>query len=67
MKHRWGVLYFVLAVILLFSLFTVPQIARRVLDDTKGKIVTVEMQYIIIRLQSVEYLMQKHAVCLGYS
>mgnify|MGYP000242351987 CR=1 FL=1 len=44
MKHRWGVLYFVLAVILLFSLFTVPQIARRVLDDTKGKIVTVEMQ-----------------------
>ena len=44
MKHRWGVLYFVLAVILLFSLFAVPQIARRVLNDTKGKIVTVEMQ-----------------------
>ena len=38
---KWYLLYLVLAVLLLFSLFAVPKIAMSVMSETKGQIVTV--------------------------
>jgi hypothetical protein len=39
--NRWTLLFVVLAVLLLFSLFAVPKIAMDAMNETKGKIVTV--------------------------
>lgn len=44
MKNKWNILYIVLAVIILFSLFAVPKIAEAILNDTKGQIITVEAE-----------------------
>lgn len=41
-KTRWNFLYVVLAVLVLFSLFTIPKIAVTTLERTRGQIVTVE-------------------------
>ncbi len=39
--NKWMLLFFVLAVLLLFTLFAVPKIAAGVMNETKGRIVTV--------------------------
>jgi hypothetical protein len=39
--NKWYLLYVVLALLLLFSLFAVPKIAMSVMSETKGQIVTV--------------------------
>lgn len=44
MKNKWNILYVILAVVILFSLFAVPKIAESILADTKGKIVIVETE-----------------------
>ncbi len=38
---KWRMLYLVLAMLLLFSLFVVPKIAVGVMNETKGQIITV--------------------------
>lgn len=40
-KNKWMLLYIVLALLLLFSLFAVPKIVTGVMNETKGQIVTV--------------------------
>lgn len=42
-KSKWNMLYLVLALLLLFSLFAVPKIPVGVMAKTKGQIVTVPM------------------------
>lgn len=44
MKNKWNILYVILAVVILFSLFAVPKIAETILNDTKGQIITVEVK-----------------------
>lgn len=44
MKNKWNILYVILAVMILFSVFAVPKIAESILDDTKGQIITVEAE-----------------------
>ena len=43
-KSRWLVLYFVLLLLIAFSLFAVPKIAINAMDETKGQIITVDKQ-----------------------
>ena len=40
-KTKWNLLFFVLALLLLFSLVAVPKIAMSVMSETKGRIMTV--------------------------
>lgn len=40
-KSKWMILYIILALLLLFSLFAVPKIVTGVMNETKGQIVTV--------------------------
>lgn len=41
-KSKWNLLYVILALLLLFSLVAVPRIAVSVMNETKGRIITVE-------------------------
>ena len=41
MKSKWNLLYIVLVILILFSLFGIPQIAVNVLNESKGQIVTI--------------------------
>lgn len=41
LKNKWNLLYLLLAVLIAFSLFAVPKIAKSVLDGTKDQIVTI--------------------------
>ena len=43
-KNKWNLLYIVLAVLIVFSLFAVPQIAISSINATKGQIITVQPQ-----------------------
>lgn len=45
MKSKWSVLYIVLVILVLFSLFAVPSIAVRALNESKNQIITVENGY----------------------
>lgn len=38
---KWNLLYFVLALLLLFSLVAMPRIVIGVMNETKGQIITV--------------------------
>ncbi len=40
-KNKWNLLYLVLAALIAFSLFAVPQIAIGYMNRTKGNIITV--------------------------
>lgn len=40
-KNKWILMFFVLALLLLFSLFAVPKIVSNAMNETKGQIVTV--------------------------
>ncbi len=40
-KTKWNVLYIILALLIIFSVFVVPKIAVSVMGDTKGQIVTI--------------------------
>lgn len=44
LKNKWNLLYLPLAVLIAFSLFAVPNIAKSVLDGTKNQIVTIAEQ-----------------------
>ena len=44
LKNKWNLLYVLLAAIIVFSLFAVPNIAKSMLDGTKNQIVTVVEQ-----------------------
>lgn len=44
LKNKWNLLYLLLAVLITFSLFAVPNIAKSVLDGTKNQIVTIAEQ-----------------------
>lgn len=44
LKNEWNLLYLLLAVLIAFSLFAVPNIAKSVLDGTKNQIVTIAEQ-----------------------
>ena len=44
LKNKWNLLYLLLAVLIAFSLFAVPNIAKSVLDATKNQIVTIAEQ-----------------------
>ena len=41
-RSKWNLLYLVLAVLILLSVFAVPKIALAVLSRTRGQIITVE-------------------------
>ena len=41
-KNKWNLLYLLLAALIAFSLFAVPNIAGSVLDGTKNQIVTID-------------------------
>jgi len=43
-KSKWNLLYLILALLLLFSLVAVPQIAVGVMNETKGQIITVPLE-----------------------
>ncbi len=43
-KSRWFLLYIVLALLLLFSIFAVPKIVAGAMSETKGNIVTVQTE-----------------------
>lgn len=43
-RSKWNLLYLILAVLVLFSVFAVPKIALLALARTRGEIVTVEPQ-----------------------
>lgn len=45
MKSKWNVLYIVLVILVLFSIFVIPSIAVGVLNESKGQIITVENGY----------------------
>lgn len=42
LKNKWNLLYLLLAVLIAFSLFAVPNIAKSVLDGTKNQIITID-------------------------
>ncbi len=42
MKSKWGLLYVILAVLILFSVFAAPRIAIRAMNSTKGQIISVQ-------------------------
>lgn len=44
LKNKWNLLYLLLAILIAFSLFAVPNIAKSVLDGTKNQIVTIAGQ-----------------------
>ncbi len=44
LKNKWNLLYLLLAILIAFSLFAVPNIAKSVLDGTKNQIVTIVEQ-----------------------
>lgn len=44
LKNKWNLLYLLLAVLIAFSLFAVPNIAKSVLDGTKNQAVTIVEQ-----------------------
>ncbi|MCE5188397.1 MAG: hypothetical protein LLF75_04370 [Eubacteriales bacterium] len=41
-KTKWNSLYFVLAALILFSVFAVPKIAVLVVERSRGQIITAE-------------------------
>jgi hypothetical protein len=41
-KSKWNLLYLILAVLIVFSVFAVPRIAVFVVEKTRGQVVTVE-------------------------
>jgi len=41
-KNKWNLLYVVLAVLIIFSLFAVPKIAINSMNAKKGQIITVQ-------------------------
>ena len=43
-KSKWYLLYVVLAMLLLFSIFAVPKIAVSVMSETKGQIINVSTE-----------------------
>ena len=40
-KTKWNILYIILALLIIFSVFVVPKIAVNVMSATKGQIVTI--------------------------
>lgn len=44
-KSKWNLLYIVLVILMLFSIFVIPRIAVGVLNESKGHIITVENGY----------------------
>jgi len=44
MKNKWNLLYIVLVILVLFSLFAIPRIAVSALNETKGQIIMVSEQ-----------------------
>lgn len=40
-KSKWNLLYILLAALIVFSIFALPQIAAGVMNQTKGQIITV--------------------------
>ena len=42
LKNKWNLLYVILALLLAFSLLAVPKIVTRVMNETRGQIITVQ-------------------------
>lgn len=44
LKNKWNLLYLLLAVLIAFSVFAVPPIAKCMLDGTKNQMITIGRQ-----------------------